>query len=89
MAKDAISQMKSIINNLAFVDFKIPIQLSTSFVLPTISNPYEYSGFIFQLLVRRKNNKNEYDILASGGRYDHMVRMFLIYWEYRHIRKHY
>lgn len=65
--------MKSIVNNLVLIDFKIPIQLATSFVLPIISNPFEYSGFMFQLLVRSKNNKNEYNILASGGRYDNMV----------------
>lgn len=40
----------------------------TSFVLPLENN-----GFMFQLLVRRKKKHNEYDILASGGRYDAMV----------------
>lgn len=73
MTKDVLNQLKSIVNNLNFIEFKIPIQLYTSFVLPSISNPYDYSGFMFQLLVRRKNNKNEFDILASGGRYDSMV----------------
>lgn len=55
------------------IEFKIPIQLSTCFVLPSISNPCGYSGLTFQLLVKKKNNKSEYDILASGGRYDSMV----------------
>jgi hypothetical protein len=71
--------LKLIINNMAVVDIKIPIQVATSFVLPIISNPYEYSGFMFQLLVRRKSNKNEYDILASGGRYDAMVFRFVLF----------
>ena len=52
---------------------KIPIVLSCSYVLPMISLPYEYNGFLFQLLVRSKHNKHEYDILASGGRYDKLI----------------
>ena len=60
------------------IDFKIPIQINTSFVLPVISHPYEYSGFTFQLLVQRNKKKSEYDILASGGRYDKLVYLNFI-----------
>jgi hypothetical protein len=48
--------------------------------LPIISHPYEYSGFIFQLLIEKKKEKKkeknkeiEYHILASCGRYDKLV----------------
>jgi histidyl-tRNA synthetase len=73
LAREGINQLNVIANNLSIMDLKFQVMLSTSFVLPIISNPYEYSGFVFQLLVRCKNNINEYDILASGGRYDNMV----------------
>lgn len=72
LAKEAIRQLKLILDNLKIMDFKIPIIFSSAFVLPVVLHPSEYSGFIFQLQVRRKN-KYEYDILASGGRYDSLV----------------
>lgn len=76
LAREAINQLKLIINNLSTIDLKVQLVISPSFVLPVISHPYEYSGFLFQLLVRRKNNRYEYDILASGGRYDQMISKF-------------
>lgn len=76
LAREALHQLKMILTNLCLIDLKIEVNLSPSFVLPVISHPYEYSGFVFQLLIRRKNNKNEYDILASGGRYDNMINKF-------------
>lgn len=72
LAKEAIRQMKLILDNIKIMDIKIPIVFSPAFVLPVILHPSDYSGFIFQLQVRRKN-KNEFDILASGGRYDSLV----------------
>jgi histidyl-tRNA synthetase len=75
-AKEALSQLKLIISGLDIIGLKIQIIFSCSFVMPLVSLPYEYDGFIFQLLVRRKSNKNEYDILASGGRYDKMINKF-------------
>ncbi len=49
--------------------------MSASLTLPTISHPCQYSGFIFQLLIQKKK-KNEFDILASGGRYDKLISYF-------------
>ena len=80
LAKDGINQLKLITSNSNIIDFKIPITVSTSFVLPAISHPYEYSGFVFQLLIQKNKKKNEYDILASGGRYDKLVeKIFLLF----------
>ena len=73
LAKEGLSQLKQISQNAKLLEFKTPMVVSAGFVLPHISHPSEYSGFIFQLLVRRKKNKQEYDILASGGRYDKLV----------------
>ncbi|RMZ99580.1 Eukaryotic translation initiation factor 2-alpha kinase 4 [Brachionus plicatilis] len=75
LAKEAIRQMKLILDNIKIMDIKIPIVFSPAFVLPVILHPSDYSGFIFQLQVRRKN-KNEFDILASGGRYDSLISKF-------------
>ena len=72
LAKESFRQLKLILENIKIMDIKIPIVFSASFVLPVVLHPSEYSGFIFQLQIRRKN-KNEYDILASGGRYDSLV----------------
>ena len=52
--------------------------LSTSFVLPVIAHPYEYSGIMFELLMQKKKKKEDYEILASGGRYDKLVNIFKI-----------
>lgn len=82
LAKEGLNQLKLIVNNSSIIDFKIPIVFSTSFVLPIISHPYEYSGFIFQLLIekkkekKRENKDSEFHILASGGRYDKLISYF-------------
>lgn len=76
LAKEGISQLKLITQNANIIDFKIPITVSTSLTLPVISHPYEYSGFIFQLLIQKNKRKNEFDILASGGRYDKLISFF-------------
>ena len=55
---------------------KMPIVFSTSFVLPAIAHPFEYSGFVFQLNIQKKKNKDEFDILANGGRYDKLINQF-------------
>lgn len=56
----------------------MPIVFSTSFVLPAIAHPFEYSGFVFQLIIQKKKTKakDEYDILANGGRYDKLISQF-------------
>jgi serine/threonine protein kinase len=75
LAKENLNQLKLITSNLSSLGFKMPVFVSTSFVLPVISHPFEYSGFVFQLLIQRKKTV-EYDILASGGRYDKMITNF-------------
>lgn len=79
LAKEGINQLRLITNNASIIDFKIPITVSTSLTLPVISHPYEYSGFIFQLLIQKKRKKNEFDILASGGRYDKLVKFHCMF----------
>jgi histidyl-tRNA synthetase len=76
LAKEALNQLKLIISGLDIIGLKIQIIYSCSYVMPSVSLSNMYDGFIFQLLVRRKSNKNEYDILASGGRYDKMISKF-------------
>jgi translation initiation factor 2-alpha kinase 4 len=75
-AKEALKHIRFIISFLDSVGFKIPLIYSCSFVMPLVSLPDEYNGLMFQLLVRRKNNRNEYDILASGGNYDKLISKF-------------
>ncbi len=76
LAKEALNQLKIIIGGLIILEFKIPVVMATSYVLPIDAQPREYDGFVFQLMVRRKNNKHEYDILATGGRYDKLIAKF-------------
>jgi histidyl-tRNA synthetase len=57
-------------------NLKVPITVSISLTLPVITHPCEYSGFVFQLLVQKDKSKNEFDILASGGRYDKLIANF-------------
>jgi len=54
----------------------VPITVSASLTLPLITHPFEYSGFVFQLLVQKNQSKNEFEILASGGRYDKLIANF-------------
>lgn len=77
-AKEAINQLKQIVSSIQILDLKIPVILSPAFVLPRISHPFEYSGFVFQLQVLRKSKRKEYEILASGGRYDDLVSFFYL-----------
>jgi hypothetical protein len=81
LAKEGLNQLKIITSNSDIIDFKVPISVTTSFVLPIISHPYEYSGFIFQLLIEKKNRekKMEYHVLASCGRYDKLVSKILYF----------
>jgi serine/threonine protein kinase len=76
LAKEGLNQLKQIVNFYQSLGLKIPLVLSTSFVLPLISHPYEYSGLMFALLVQKKKKKEEYDIIASGGRYDKLINLF-------------
>lgn len=76
LAKEGLNQLKQIVNFYQSIGLKIPLVLSTSFVLPLISHPYEYSGLMFALLVQKKKKKEEYDIIASGGRYDKLINLF-------------
>lgn len=78
MAKESFNQLSLITANAKIIDFKVPIVLTTSFVLPNISHPYEYSGFIFQIQIeKKKERKLEYHTLASCGRYDKLVSNFI------------
>ncbi len=74
MAKEAINQIKFITQCLSIFEPKYEINVSTSFVLPLIANPFEYNGLMFALY-RRKKKKNDHEILASGGRYDRLVSL--------------
>ena len=76
MAKEGLNQLKLIYSYYNIIGLKFPVVFSTSFVLPAIAHPYEYSGFMFQLLIKKKKNNDEYDILANGGRYDKLINFF-------------
>ncbi len=75
-ARETINQLKLISNNYKIIGLKIPLYLSVSFTMPLIAHPAQYSGLIFQLLIQKKKIKDEYDILASGGRYDKLIAYF-------------
>ena len=76
LAKEGLYQLKLITTFYKLIGLKFPVIFSTSFVLPTIAHPYEYSGFVFQLIVKKKKKSDEYDILANGGRYDKLINFF-------------
>ena len=58
------------------LDSEFPIYFTPSFVLPASAHPYEYSGVMFELFVLK--NEHEYDVIATGGRYDKLVSNKLI-----------
>jgi eukaryotic translation initiation factor 2-alpha kinase 4 len=75
-AKEGFYQLKLITTFYKLLGLKFPVVFSTSFVLPSIAHPFEYSGFMFQLIIKKKRNNDEYDILANGGRYDKLINFF-------------
>ncbi len=75
-AKEGFYQLKLITTLYKLLGIKFPVVFSPSFVLPTIAHPFEYSGLMFQLIIKKKRNNDEYDILANGGRYDKLIHFF-------------
>jgi translation initiation factor 2-alpha kinase 4 len=76
LAKQGLYQLKLITTFYKLIGLKFPIYFATSFVLPAVAHSYEYSGFMFQLIIKKKKKTDEYDILANGGRYDKLINFF-------------
>lgn len=85
LAKESLNQIKLLTQYLQVFDLKFTINLSASLVLPLMYHPYEHDGLIYQLLIKRKAKKTrfDYDLIASGGRYDKLVKYFCIKNEFK------
>lgn len=74
MAKQALNDLKTVIQNTRSMGLNLEIVLTPGLVY----NMHQYSGTLFQFVCefRKKRQQNKMEVIAAGGRYDSMIASY-------------